>query len=221
MRNEFIYKTANHHACWNDIDCHKHSNSNHEFLNNHGLLLFALVAHEVVDSDHTDEPEEQEHHTHHKEEYQRQDDPNQQTKERLAGIVSHDKARGGEFISSNGTGSNKTDGHEQRQDPGNNMVEWKELGNVLRAPLEGRRQEPAEGEDKPPKKGSHHGVVEKTKHNDARSVLPAPRDGTVDKLISRTCDIRPTYCHREEVRQRVDRESNSKVNNRSPWILES
>ena len=86
------------------------------------------------------------------------------------------------------------------------MVEGKKLSYVLRAPLEGRGQEPAQAEDKPPEEGSHHGIVEKTKDDDARGVLPAPGDRAVNKLIIWTRDVGTTNRHGNEIGKRVETE---------------
>ena len=86
------------------------------------------------------------------------------------------------------------------------MVEGKELSYVLCAPLKGRGKQPAQGEDEPPEEGSHHGVVEKTKDNNAIGVLPGPSYGGVDKLTTWTCDSRTTNRHGDEIGKRVDTE---------------
>ena len=81
------------------------------------------------------------------------------------------------------------------------MIERKELLNVLSAPLEGRGQKPAQGEDEPPEEGGHHGVVQEAKDNDTRSMLPAPSYGVVDKLSFGAGDNGPTHGHGEKVCQ--------------------
>ena len=81
------------------------------------------------------------------------------------------------------------------------MVEGKQLSNVLCAPLECGGQKPAESKHEPPQEGSHHCVVEETKDDDTRRMLPAPDDGAEDKLSPRTGDVGSANRHREEVGQ--------------------
>ena len=80
------------------------------------------------------------------------------------------------------------------------------MSYVLCAPLEGRGKEPTQAKDQPPEEGSHHGVVEKTKDDDAWSMLPCPCYGAVDELTIRTCDVGTTNRHGDEISKRVDAE---------------
>ena len=79
------------------------------------------------------------------------------------------------------------------------MVEREQLLDMLCTPLEGRGQQPAQGEDEPPEKSCHHGVVEEAKDNDTRSVFPAPGYRAVHKLASGTSDVGAANGHGEEV----------------------
>ena len=86
------------------------------------------------------------------------------------------------------------------------MVEGEKLSYMLSAPLKGRGQEPAEAKDKPPEECSHHSVVEKTKDDNTRGMLPGPSYGAVDELAAGTCDVGTTNYHGDKVGKRVDTE---------------
>ena len=91
---DLVDEARDEHSGRDDVDRYKHSNSDHELLENDALPLLPPVDHEPPDLEQTDEPDEEEEGSDEQEDREGDDQPKEEGEERGVCVRPNDEARG-------------------------------------------------------------------------------------------------------------------------------